>query len=102
MNGTNYEVPHCGAFSAPHPLPSWAQIFIIIIIISLLKQSVQTKFPTSKMKSPSSHLRRYRKRYSDIKGVQKAINIKKIPILQQLVSNTVNDLYFSRLKSPLP
>ena len=27
MNGTNYEVPHCGAFSTPHFHPSWAQIF---------------------------------------------------------------------------
>ena len=27
MNGTNYEVPHCGAFSIPHSHPSWAQIF---------------------------------------------------------------------------
>ena len=27
MNGTNYEVPHCGAFSTPHSHPSWAQIF---------------------------------------------------------------------------
>ena len=26
MNGTNYEVPHCGA-SGPHSDPSWAQIF---------------------------------------------------------------------------
>ena len=26
-NGTNYEVPHCGAFSTPHSHPSWAQIF---------------------------------------------------------------------------
>ena len=26
VNGTNYEVPHCGAFSTPH-YPSWAQIF---------------------------------------------------------------------------
>ena len=23
MNGTNYEVPHCGAFSPPHSHPSW-------------------------------------------------------------------------------
>ena len=27
MNGTNYKVPHCGAFSTPHSHPSWAQIF---------------------------------------------------------------------------
>ena len=27
MNGKNYEVPHCGAFSTPHSHPSWAQIF---------------------------------------------------------------------------
>ena len=27
MNGTNYEVPHCGAFSTPNSHPSWAQIF---------------------------------------------------------------------------
>ena len=27
MNGTSYEVPHCGAFSTPHSHPSWAQIF---------------------------------------------------------------------------
>ena len=27
MNGTNYEVPHCGAFSTPYSHPSWAQIF---------------------------------------------------------------------------
>ena len=27
MNGTNYEVPYCGAFSTPHSHPSWAQIF---------------------------------------------------------------------------
>ena len=27
MNGTNYEVPHCGAFSTTHSHPSWAQIF---------------------------------------------------------------------------
>ena len=27
MNGTNYEVHHCGAFSTPHSHPSWAQIF---------------------------------------------------------------------------
>ena len=27
MNGTNYQVPHCGAFSTPHSHPSWAQIF---------------------------------------------------------------------------
>ena len=26
MNGTNYEVPHCGAFSTPHSHRSWAQI----------------------------------------------------------------------------
>ena len=26
MNGTNYEVPHCGAFSTPHSHPSCAQI----------------------------------------------------------------------------
>ena len=24
--GSNYEVPHCGAFSTPHSHPSWAQI----------------------------------------------------------------------------
>ena len=28
MNGTNYEVPHCGAFSTPHSHPSRAQIFV--------------------------------------------------------------------------
>ena len=27
MNGRNYEVPHCGAFSTPHSHPSWVQIF---------------------------------------------------------------------------
>jgi hypothetical protein len=27
VNGTNYEVPHCGAFSTPHSHPSWEQIF---------------------------------------------------------------------------
>ena len=27
MNGTNYEVPHCGVFSTPHSHPSWFQIF---------------------------------------------------------------------------
>ena len=27
MNSTNYDVPHCGAFSTPHSHPSWAQIF---------------------------------------------------------------------------
>ena len=27
MNGTNYEVPRCGAFSPPHSHPSWAQKF---------------------------------------------------------------------------
>ena len=27
MNGTNYEVPHCGAFFSPHSHPSWVQIF---------------------------------------------------------------------------
>ena len=27
MNGANYEVPHCGAFSTRHSHPSWAQIF---------------------------------------------------------------------------
>ena len=27
MNGTNYEIPHCGAFSPPHSHPSCAQIF---------------------------------------------------------------------------
>ena len=27
MNGTNYEVPHCGAFSTPNSHPSWAEIF---------------------------------------------------------------------------
>ena len=27
MNGTNYEVPRCGAFSTPHSYASWAQIF---------------------------------------------------------------------------
>ena len=27
MNSTNYEVPHCEAFSTPHSRPSWAQIF---------------------------------------------------------------------------
>ena len=40
VNGTNYEVPHCGAFSTPYSHLSWAQIFaswiIIIIIIILL------------------------------------------------------------------
>ena len=29
MNGTNYEVPHCGAFSATHSHTSWAQIFAL-------------------------------------------------------------------------
>ena len=27
MSDTNYEVPHCGAFTTPHSHPSWAQIF---------------------------------------------------------------------------
>ena len=27
MNGTNYEVPHCGAVSTPRSHPYWAQIF---------------------------------------------------------------------------
>ena len=27
LNGTNYEVPHCGAFSTPHSHHSLAQIF---------------------------------------------------------------------------
>ena len=27
MNGTNYEVPHCGDISNPHRHPAWAQIF---------------------------------------------------------------------------
>jgi hypothetical protein len=27
MNGTNYLVPHCGAFSTTHSHSSWAQIF---------------------------------------------------------------------------
>ena len=26
-DATHFEVPHCGAFSTPHPHPSWAQIF---------------------------------------------------------------------------
>ena len=28
MNGTNYEIPHCGAFSTPHSHTSRAQIFV--------------------------------------------------------------------------
>ena len=36
MNSTNYEVPHCWAFSTPHSHPSWAQIFAIIIIIFII------------------------------------------------------------------
>ena len=27
VNGTNYEIPHCGAFSTPNFYPYWAQIF---------------------------------------------------------------------------
>ena len=27
MNGTNYEVPHCGVFSIAHSHPPWVQIF---------------------------------------------------------------------------
>ena len=26
MNGTKYEVPHCGAFSTSHSHPSWANL----------------------------------------------------------------------------
>ena len=37
MNGTNYEVPHCGAFSTPHSHPSWAQIFALDLSIKILK-----------------------------------------------------------------
>ena len=33
MNGTNYEVPHCGAFSTPHSHPSWAQIFALLLLL---------------------------------------------------------------------
>ena len=32
MNGTKYEVPYCGAFSAPHSHPSWAQMLIVLKI----------------------------------------------------------------------
>ena len=28
MNGTNYEAPHCGAFSTFHSYASWAQVFV--------------------------------------------------------------------------
>ena len=28
MNSTNYEVPHCGAFSTPHSHPPWVQMFV--------------------------------------------------------------------------
>jgi len=34
MNGTNYEVHHCGAFSTPHSHPSWAQIIRLRILFS--------------------------------------------------------------------
>ena len=33
MNDTNYEVPHCGAFSTPYSHPSWAYIFILYIFL---------------------------------------------------------------------
>ena len=36
MNGTNYEVPHCGAFSTPHSHPSWAQIRLRILFANIL------------------------------------------------------------------
>ena len=40
MNGTNYEVLHCGAFSTPHSHLSWVQIFalgpIIILMIMII------------------------------------------------------------------
>ena len=38
MNGTNYEVPHCGVFSTPHSHPSWAQIFASNYCNKLLQQ----------------------------------------------------------------
>ena len=51
MNGTNYEVPHCGAFSTLHSHPSWAQIFasgscfeIPLACIPLLR--LQNNLPT--------------------------------------------------------
>ena len=31
MNGTNYEVPHCGAISTPHSHPPWTLINSILI-----------------------------------------------------------------------
>ena len=31
MNGTNYEVPHCGAFSTRYSHPSWIQIFASLL-----------------------------------------------------------------------
>ena len=32
MNGTNYEVPHCGAFFTPHSHTSWAKIFVCVCL----------------------------------------------------------------------
>ena len=40
MNGTNYEVPHCGAFSTPHSHPSWAQIFASLILTINIKHTI--------------------------------------------------------------
>ena len=50
MNGTNYEVPHCAAFSTPHSHPSWAQIFFPVglpvkILKELLPFSILATYP---------------------------------------------------------
>ena len=43
MNGTNYQVPHCGAFSAANLHPSWAQIFASGSCFELCKASILRK-----------------------------------------------------------
>ena len=71
MNGTNYEVPHCGAFSTPHSHPSWAQIFasLIIIIIIIFKtiSTIIVRVTKSRRLRWASHIARMEKGRSAFK-----------------------------------
>ena len=45
MNGTNYEVSHCGVFTSPHPHPYWAQIFTLESCFQILLACVSPVIP---------------------------------------------------------
>ena len=67
MNGTNYEVPHCGAFSTPHSHPT--------MLMQLIKTNFHSRLHKNKVFMSKFYLKRaFTVQMLEVLAVRRGIN----------------------------